>query len=255
MRTLPLFVLLASCSGGSDADTAAAGSGIVATIFTPKDGQEFEWDDLIELEVRVREGQETPSFRSVVWTVGNVTAKGEYATLDADRAGEGEVNVKVELAVGLEKYSDTVVVTIGGKGGDTGDDTGNDTGNDTGVVGSLNYAGSMSTHIWYDGEYGAFDADCPGTVSVNIAEDGTMSGTGWCKADGEYDFYFTIEGKQKGGGALSGDLIGEVDGNVARTPFTGTGQDGETLNASYDKTFNDSGESVRIAGTWTASPV
>ena len=94
-----------------------------------------------------------------------------------------------------------------------------------------------------------------GLVMVDWHADGTMSGTGYCKADGEYDFYFTIEGKQKGGGALSGDLIGEVDGSVARTPFTGTGQDGETLNASYDKTFNDSGESVRIAGAWTASPV
>ncbi len=255
MRYLPVFLVLSSCSGGSDDDSADAGTGITAKIIMPKDGAEFEWDDLIELEVKVRDGQDIPEYRSVVWTVGDATAKGDFASLDADKAGEGAVDVTVELAVGLDTYTDTVRIAVGGKGGDTGNDTGNDSGNDTGTVGSLNYAGSMATHIWYDGEYGTFDADCPGTVTVNIAEDGTMSGTGYCKADGEYDFYFTIEGKQKGGGALSGDLIGEVDGSVARTPFTGTGQDGETLNASYDKTFNDSGESVRIAGAWTASPV
>lgn len=249
MRQLLLLPVLVSCTGDSATDSAASGPPVKVTIASPADGESFAWDDDVTFDVVVKQGKEEITFRSVVWSVGGDTLKGDDASAAAKSFGAGEVEVSVELYVGDEKFTaDAVSFTVEEEPVDT------DTGGDTGVEpGALRYQGTMATHVWYDGDFGSYDSDCPGSVTVDIL-DGTMSGSGQCLLDGQYDMYFVIEGTQNGGG-ISGSLIAESDGTEFRTPFTGTGKKGETLDAEYDKTFNDSGESVRIAGTWTADPI
>lgn len=250
MRHLLFVSLLGSCTGDSGTDDSAGPSlTVTVTIASPKDGTTFAWDEDVTFDVVVKQGKEEVTFRSVVWTAGGKTLKGDEAEAAASTFGEGEVEVGVQLFVGDEKVEAApITITVEAEPVDT------DTGGDTGVEpGAIRYEGTMATHVWYDGDFGSYDSDCPGTVSVDIL-DGTMTGTGWCLLDGQYDMYFVIEGTQ-GGGGISGALIAESDGNEFRTPFDGTGKKGETLDASYDKTFNDSGETVRIAGTWTADPI
>lgn len=259
MRSLlPVAALLfLSCSPASD-DSASDATAVTLNVKSPKAGAAYEWGDTIDLEVVVKEGGSAVSPRSVVWTVGELTERGEVSFVEASQLDEGDVEVSVDVQYGGNQYNERVTITIDdGKGGhDTGGDTGRDTGNDTGNNGGPGtYTGTMSSHIWYDGEYGKFDGDCPGTVDFSVDDGGTMAGTGWCKLDGEYDFYFNLEGTQ-GRGDISGFLIlTDDDGNEYRTPFSGTGSDGGTHEASWDKTFNNSGDSLRIAGTFVANPV
>ena len=52
--------------------------------------------------------------------------------------------------------------------------------------------------------------------------------------------------------------VAKIEGDgiaIECTPFTGTGTDGSTQEAAWDKTFNDSGERLRIAGTFVADPI
>jgi hypothetical protein len=225
----------------------------VINVKSPEDGAAYEWGDTIDLEVQVREGGKVVDARTVVWTVGDRTERGASTFVEASRLDAGEVDVSVDVTYGGNQYNQRLTITVDDGGG--GKDTGKDTGGDTGVAsGSIAYSGTMASHIWYDGEYGRFDGDCPGTVDFAIDEEGTMAGTGWCLLDGQYDFYYTIEGLQ-GRGEISGSLIAEGDGQEYRTPFTGTGKDGETQEASWDKTFNSGGDSLRIAGSFTANPI
>ncbi len=245
MRALLAFALFASCTSDTATDTGQddAGPPPVVTIVLPESDQVYAWEDTIEVEVAVKRGKEEVAFRSVVWSVGGETIKGETASIKAQAVGAGDHEVSVELYVGDDKYTESVDIVVEEEIVDTGVGPG-----------STHYEGTMATHVWYDGDFGSFDADCPGTVTFDVSEEGVMSGTGWCLLDGEYDMYYVIEGQQNGAG-ISGTLIAEQDGEEVRTPFTGTGRAGETMTANYDKTFNDSGESVRIAGTFTADPV
>lgn len=255
MRSLlPLApFLFVSCTTEGE-DTAGNAAAVVLVVKSPEDGADYSEGDTIDLQVQVKEGGKLVDARSVVWTVGDLTERGATTFVEASRLDAGKVDVSVDVSYGGNQYNETLSITIGG-GGDTGKDTGKDTGNDTGTTpGTVTYTGTMASHIWYDGQYGSFDGDCPGTVDFTIDEAGTLSGTGWCLLDGEYDFYYTLEGVQ-GRGEISGSLIAESDGTEYRTPFTGTGTDGSTQESAWDKTFNDSGERLRIAGTFVADPI
>jgi hypothetical protein len=224
------------------------------TVKSPEDGATYEWGETIDLEVQVKEGGKVVDARSVVWTLGDRTERGASSFIEAERLDAGSVDVSVDVAYGGNQYNQRLSIKIddgGGGGEDTGKDTGKDTGNNGG---SGTYSGTMASHIWYDGEYGRFDGDCPGTVDFTIDDAGALSGTGWCRLDGEYDFYYTLEGVQ-GRGDITGTLIAESDGTEYRTPFTGTGKDGETQQAEWDKTFQTGGDSLRIAGSFVADPV
>lgn len=242
---LPLLACTPADSGGD----SGGGVPITAKIVTPKDGDHFDWDEAIELEAGARQGPAAADMTGVTWTVGDKTARGP--TAEITNLAPGDYTVTVDVVVGGEHYGDSVDITVNEKPADTG---GGDTGGDTGAPpDSITYVGAMNAHVWYDGTYGAFDGDCPGNVTVYIVKDGTMSGTGHCVLDGQYDMDFLIDGTQ-GGGKVSGALVANVDGTDYRTPFNGTGKDGGHLEATYDKTFQTGGDSLRIAGDWSADP-
>lgn len=256
MRTLlpPALLLFVSCA--TEGEDSSGGEAVVVVVTSPKDGERFSEDDVIDLEVQLKQGGKLVDARTVVWTVGDLTERGASTFVEASRLDAGEVDVSVDVNYGGKQYNQQLTITVAGQGEDTGKDTGKDTGQDTGTdPGSIAYTGTMASHIWYDGEYGEFDGDCPGTVDFVIDEAGAVVGTGWCVLDGEYDFYYTLDGTQ-GRGSISGSLIlvGD-DGTEYSTPFSGTGTDGSTQEASWDKTFRTGGDSLRIAGSFVADPV
>lgn len=238
---LPALALLA-CGTSEPGDTGGSGASIVVSIDSPADGDRFDWDESITLEVSAKTGPKAADIGAVTWTVADREVRGESTEIsDLD---PGDYTVNVDVVFEREHYEASVDITVLEKPTDTGD---------TGSGGPGTYAGSMATHVWYDGEFGTFDGDCPGTVNFTVSEAGVIDGTGHCTLDGEYAMDFLLDGNQ-GGGEISGALIGVIDGQEVRTPYTGTGKDGETFSASYDKTFRDGGDSIRIEGTWTAEP-
>ncbi len=244
-RLLLLVPLFACTSSGTSSGDSASALPITLRIVSPKDGAHFDWDAKIPLEIGVKQGQADVEARVVDWTVGDQSFQGASTT--AFGLDPGDYTVLVDAVVDGDHYGESVKITVDEK-------PGGDTGGDTGVPpGSVTYLGTMAAHVWYDGSYGTFDGDCPGNVTVYITDVGVMSGTGHCVLDGQFDMDFVIDGTQ-GKGAISGALVADVDGTEYRTPFTGTGKDGQHLDAAYDKTFNDAGESLRIAGTWAADP-
>lgn len=241
---LPLFVLL-GCAAPEEDTSSGSNVAIEVSIDSPGDGDRFDWDEKITLEVSAKEGQKKVDLGAVTWTVDDRELRGESA--EVANLDPGDYTVEVDVVVGGEHYGSNVEITVKDRPDDTGD-----TG-DTGTGGPGTYAGTMATHVWYDGEYGEFDGDCPGTVNFTVSESGVIDGTGKCSLDGQYDMDFRLDGSQSGSN-ISGTLIAESDGTEYRTPYTGTGKEGGHFAAEYDKTFQTGGDSLRIAGSWAADP-
>ena len=244
-----IFVVLLTlgCAPSSDAtDTGSAGGQpVTLTITSPKDGATFEWDEDVSLEVSAKQGREEVKLGAVTWTLGDLDLHGESAT--ASNLDAGDYDVEVDAVVDGEHYTESVSITVDEKPKDTG---GGDTGHNPG---DTVYAGTMSSHVWYDGQFGKFDGECPGTVNVTIATDNQITGTGYCNLDGQYDMNYTLDGKLAGDNTISGNLTANVDGTEYKTPYDGKKKGDGSLTASYDKTFKDGGDSLRIQGTWDAT--
>lgn len=247
LRTLLPLLVLFGCASPEEEDSAGGPDvAITVSIDSPSDGDRFDWDESITLEVSAKEGQKKVDLGAVTWTVDDREIRGESAEVsDLD---PGEYTVEVDVVVSGEHYGSNIDITVKDKPEDTGHDTG-----DTGSGGPGTYVGTMSTHVWYDGEYGKFDGDCPGSVNLTVSTSGVIDGTGRCSLDGQYDMDFRIDGTQSGS-SISGTLVAESDGTEYRTPYTGTGKEGGHFAAEYDKTFQTGGDSLRIAGTWAADP-
>ena len=59
------------------------------------------------------------------------------------------------------------------------------------------------------------------------------------------------------GAESDGDALIEIltaDGQTERTPFTGTGSYGAAVNATFDGTFANGDGSLRLQGSFAASP-
>lgn len=125
---------------------------------------------------------------------------------------------------------------------------------DTGPVGYVN--GVFQANVQVSGD---FDVSGPCNGVVNLTGDpvaNSIEGTGtctWVTDWGDLDMLFMIDGVADSG-ALSGNLTLEYEGESYPTPYTGTGNVGSALSASFDETYNVSGSSLRIAGTWSADP-
>jgi hypothetical protein len=229
---------------------------ITVEITSPERGERFTTTDTVHLQVRVQENGRTPAeLGDVVWTVAGERAQG--LTAEVKRLDEGTWDVKVDAAVKGVHYSDRISITVtrgeGDADTDSDSDVDADADADADADGDVTFSGTLSAHVWYDGEFGTFDGSCPGPLTLTWKTDDTLAGSGQCQLDGEYDLPFTIDGRGNGGN-ISGDLIMDSDGTEYRTPYTGSGKKNTDLSANFDKTFRDGSDSVRIAGTWAASP-
>lgn len=243
-------VFLLSCAP-AESDTGENESGAVTIeIVSPEHGDSFEQGDSIHFEVSAKQGKESAKITSAVWTVGEDTFRGD--STDYGRLDNGNYTVKVEVVVGEKTYRDDVGIQVQG-GGDADTDVDADSDTDTDVDTDMPYAGSLSSHIWLEGDF-SYDADCNGTVTLTYTAASTLIGTGNCKLDGDYDMEYRIDGTASKG-SLAGNMIMTNEGTEYATPFTGTGRQGEALSASFDKTYRDGGDSLRIQGTWTANPL
>lgn len=262
MRTiLPLLALVACGDSGSSKDSGSGPNkaGISITIVKPEDGKTYPADKPLQLEVSAARGERSVAVAGADWTVGDWSGSGKSTSWA--HPSSGNMDVTVDAVVEGEHFAASVNITIGDGGdadtdtdadGDADADADSDTDADNGP---WNYAGTMTAHVWYDYSGYTGDGDCPGSVSGTLTPP-NFAGTGQCTLAtdaGDFDVPFRLEGTVKGG-TNSGDLILTQDGTDYRTPYSGNGNKGEHIGATYDKEFKQNGDTIRIAGSWSADP-
>ncbi len=268
MRTppSPFFLLLAlvACGDGGwskDSGSGAGKAGISITIVSPEDGATVSANKPLQLEVTAARGEREVNVTAADWTVGGWTGSG--ASTSWAHPSPGSVDVVVDAVVEGEHFAGSAHITIEGGGGDADTDTDADGDADADAdsdtdadTGPWNYSGTMSAHVWYDYSGYTGDGDCPGSVSGTLTTPDFV-GTGACTLPtdaGDFEVPFRLEGTVKGG-KNSGDLILTQDGQDYRTPYDGSGNKGEHIGATYDKEFKQNGDTIRIAGSWSADPI
>lgn len=248
MRALyALPIALFACAGNAEEAEEEKSEPVEIEIVSPEHGSEWSEGDDIHLEVSAKQGKAAADVDSVVWTVGDREVRG--ASTDVGNLDPGNYDVVVDVVVGDKHYGGRVGIVVNRGEADADTDADADADADADVT---PYAGTMDSHVWLSGDFD-YDASCPGTVSFTVSSSGTIAGTGQCRLDGDYDMAYDIEGTVSGRN-LSGDMIMVNEGTEYRTPFTGSGAVGDTMNASFDKTFRDGGNELRLQGSWTASP-
>ena len=244
------FILfLASCAP-NEADTGDGSSApITVEIVAPDHGAKYDRGDNIHFEVEVKEGKADAKTDSVVWTIGDQEIRGTEG--DLSKLASGDYDVKVVVKIGEDSYTDEVGITVR-ESGDADADSDSDSDADADSDTDVPYAGSLTSHVALHGDYD-YEDDCNGSVSLTYTAVNTITGTGTCRL-GDYDMNYTIEGTADKGD-LAGDMIMVNDGTEYRTPWTGNGHSGDPINANFDKTFRDSGNTLQIQGTWSANPL
>jgi len=170
---------------------------------------------------------------------------------DSDRPEKGEHN----SSAGNDADTDTDTDTDSDTDTDTDTDTDSDSDTDTDTDADTpeDFVGTLEAHGFYNGTYGSYDFDCPGTIELVIDVDGTITGTGSCDTD-EFGMGFRVEGRQHGDNSITGLLIAESGGDRVDTPFEGTRRP-RLVTASFDKTHTNAGESLRLRGAIRADLV
>jgi hypothetical protein len=218
---------------GDDTGGPSEDAVIEVTITSPSKGDSFMLGDEVRFKVEATADGKKTNIKSATWTSGDWTKSGTDVTTDELPAGE--LTIEVEAEVGKDTYTDSVKITVT-------------------EPPPLDYRGTADIKI--DVDYDGFELTdrCPG--NLNFVLDGSaFSGTGSCTDEqfGE-TFQFTITGALTGK-KISGDLSLNIDGTDYPTPFDGTGGYDEAFNATFDQTVREGGNSVRVYGSWTASPV
>jgi hypothetical protein len=242
MRALYFLpVLLLACSGSSDGgDTDDTNDpeakAVTLTMVSPEDGKEYPYEDALPLHVEAKREGKAVAIESATWTIGAWTGEGKET--EASGLDPGAYTVSVDAVVGGETYTASVDITIAEP-----------------VQTLFAYSGTFDADVVVTSEFGDFEDHCSTPISFTV-DTGVISGSGTCSVFDEYGFdplSFTMEGTVRGGN-IAGDLVMAVDGEEARTPFSGTGRAGEALSASFDTTHRSADGSVRIVGTWSGSP-
>lgn len=236
VSVLPLFLL--ACSGSTDGsdpdDQDKQAAEITIELVSPTEGEEFPYGEVVPLHVEAKRNGNPVAIESATWTVGGWTGTGKET--EATGLEPGAKTVEVEAVVGGETYAASVGITIAEP-----------------VV--YAYSGTFDARVVADIDgYGEFEDTCRTSISFTV-DAGVLAGSGVCAVFDEYGFDplpFTMEGAV-GGGAVTGELVMLIEGEEARTPFTGTGRSGQPLEASFDTTHRANGSSVRIVGTWSAT--
>lgn len=247
MRLTALFFCLASlaaCGGdGSSDDTSGQkdqkASKPELTISAPQEGATFTAGDNVHLKVTATVDGKGVEVTHADWSAGEWTRSGN--DVDVTDLPVGALTLHVEALVDGATGTADVDITI----------------EEPVDITPVGYHGSIQALMELHGDFDA-DATCNGNLTLTgYPEDKSIAGDGSCAIDSDYgslgDAPFTIEGTAKDGN-VSGDLIMDADGTEYRTPFTGTGSIGAAINVSYDKTHSADGNSLRIYGTWSATP-
>jgi hypothetical protein len=247
LSALPLLFcgLTTTSCAGSSADSEA-GAELVILINAPSPAATYYSNEGVPFEVIARVDGSPTDITHASWSLDDGAQEHDGASGTFSPMSAGEHTAHVEALVNGQTGSRDVTFTVLTPESDADADA------DTDADADLVYTGVVAATIDYSGSYGEFGSDCPGTIQFTVTPGGVMAGDGTCNASG-YDFPFTVEGSATAGD-VSGTLVMTSDGTEARTPFTGHGAVGDTMNASYDATHRSGGDSVHIYGTWTASP-
>lgn len=232
-----ILALMLACTGDTGGDgtkTSTSSSSTSATfevsITSPEDGAVFEYGDTVDFAVERSDGG---NIKTAEWTIGDMSQKGtEVSVSDLP---PGDLQVKVEGVAGGADYSDTISITVN-------------------PPAPIPYSGTVAMEFTLRYNGSDYDDSCPGTI--NFTYDGTtLTGGGTC-TETLFDtaFSFTLDGTAKSTAKIEGNLVLDYDGTQYSTPFTATGKYGEQIDATYDYTHKDSGNTLRVYGTWTASP-
>lgn len=243
------LLVLSACSGGTSdgasdrppkdgEDTEdTTDREITIAIAAPQPGREFDADEAVPLEVTAKNGSRATDVTSATWTIG--AWNGEGVSTEATGLPSGAHTISVAAVVAGDTYTATVDITVLEL-----------------AVTNWTYAGTLEADVIISTQdYGDFDDHCSTPISFAL-DSGTLTGSGTCAVFGDLDVEpipFAMEGTVRGG-TISGALIMTFDGTEARTPFDGSGDAGDPLSAAFDSTHRDSGNSVRIMGTWSATP-
>lgn len=242
------LLLLSGCSGpdgtgkkdrpalDDTGDTDSDRPEVTLTVVAPRDDAEFDADEPVPLEVTAKRGSRAQDIESATWTIGGWTGSG--ATTEATGLPSGAHEVEVEVEVDGDTYRASVDITVLEP-----------------VQTLFSYAGTLEADVIADTEFGEFDDHCSTPITFTL-DGGTISGTSTCEVFADFDLdpiLFSITGSARGG-TVTGALVMSVDGSDARTPFDGTGNAGGPLSATFDSTHRSSDGSVRIVGSWSASP-
>lgn len=248
MRLTALFLSLASLSacdgGGSSDDTAGTKvqkkSQPELTVAAPEQGATYTLGEPVHLNVTAKVDGKSVAVSQVAWSAGGWSHTGN--NVDVTDLPVGALTLHAEATVDGATATADVDITIE----EPVDNT------------PVGYHGSIQALIELHSSDGDFDATCNGSLTLTgFPADKTISGSGACEIDSDFgslgDAPFTLEGTAKDGN-VSGDMVMEADGTEYRTPFTGTGSIGAAINANYDKTHSIDGGSLRLYGTWSATP-
>lgn len=234
--------LLPACGSKDGGGDTGPKPELTVLVNAPTPAGTYYSNEPVPFEVIARVDGSPVDIDSATWSLddGAQTATGATGTFDP--VAPGEHTVHIEAHVGSQTGYRDVSFTVSAPEADADTDADADT----------QYLGTVDANIDYHGSYGDFGSPCPGTMRFAVSSAGTLTGTGTCRADA-YDFPFDLEGMVTGG-TVTGNLIMTSNGTEVRTPFTGHGNVGSALTATYDTTHTDAGESVRVYGSWTAEP-
>jgi hypothetical protein len=238
------LALAMSCSGSGDTDkepAEKAGEAALA-IVSPADGDTFEAGTDVALEVEGTVDGRAVEAKQVAWTVGDWTGTG--ASTSASGLPPGTYTVSVEASVDGTTLTDSVSIEVTRPEGDADTDTDADA--------DLSYAGTLEADVYIESDNFDIDDHCSAALAFLVDGLGGLAGSATCNVF-DTDIPFTIEGRAQDG-VVTGNLVMTYDGEEGRTPFTGTGDPGTPMQATFDSTFTSSDGSLRIAGSWSAVP-
>ncbi len=237
---LPLLLLACSGDGSTDGDEKDSKNpeeqAVQLTLLAPEDGMEYAAEEAVPLHVEAKRNGNPVSIESATWTISGWTGNGKET--EATGLASGPHTVTVEAVVGGDSYTASVDITVAEP-----------------VQTLWAYSGTLEADVIAETDFGDYDDHCSTPITFSL-DSGVIAGNGTCVVFEDFDLdplNFAMEGTVRGGN-VAGDLVMSFDGNEARTPFAGTGNAGSPLTASFDTTHRSGDGSVRIVGTWTATP-
>ena len=116
------------------------------------------------------------------------------------------------------------------------------------------FEGSLDVHLVYEGIYGHYENDCPGSVDFTIDEAFELDGSGSCTLDTvDVEMGFFIEGSQDNH-QVTGVLIMESATDRVETAFTGS-RNAVNVQISFDTIHMNDGEQLQVSGNIVATAV
>jgi len=224
-RAIPLFALLAAC--GTD-------SVLSFELISPTAGDVYDQGAPVHLEgVTTLDGLVVDA--PLVWTSGEWTTTGN--ALDVTDLAVGVHNLGVVASwEGMEAGADLSIEVL---------------------AGPVDYAGTLTAKA--DVASGSFQEtyDCVSDyLNFVLQPDGSFVGEGACTMDlpiiGTRTEVFTINGTADGATVSGTMTVSEAADQP--TSFSGTKTDDGTISSTFDQSFTDGSGTLRLYGTFTATP-